>query len=287
MLRRSLFALACFAVVAAACGGASPSPFGDDAVALWANRDLAVGTERLLVAVVKVDGTPLGDPSIEVTMDVAPEDDRSALQTKAAGFTWSVPGVVGFYRAEFDFDRPGIWELTLRADEGDPLETVLIQVRDNACRLPSAESPCAPRISELAPSLATPTLADSSLAELTTDPTPDPRLYGLSLDELLGNGRPGVIVFVTPAYCQTASCGPVVANIKTIIGDYPGVDFAHIEVYTGLLDDDFVPDGPHLAPAMLAWTLPTEPWVFVVDGAGVITARFEGALDPEELRPHL
>ena len=31
------------------------------------------------------------------------------------------------------------------------------------------------------------------------------------------------------------------------------------------------------------WYLQSEPWVFVIDADGIITARFEGPASPEEL----
>jgi hypothetical protein len=275
-------------LLAASCGGSSdPDTFPEDAVPVWVNRDLSVARERLLVAVVELDGTRLGDPEKPVTLEVAPQDDLAAVQSSAAGFTWTVPEAIGFYRADFDFDRAGVWEVTVVPQHGEPLDTILIQVRDNECRREDAAAPCAPRVGEQAPSLATPTVADQPVEALTTDPDPDPRLYQLSLDALVDNGRPGVVIFATPAYCQTAACGPIVQNIKPVIDEYPGVDFLHIEVYTGLLESDFAPDIAHLSPALIAWSLPTEPWVFVVDESGVVTARFEGALGADELRAHL
>ena len=285
MLKRALLALAALSMLSAACGGGSA--FGDEAVVVWANRDLAVGRERLLVAVVAENGVRLASPDKPATLEVAPADDPSAAQSKEAGFTWSVPDSVGFYRAVFDFDRPGVWELTVRDDGGAALDTVLIQVRDDGCRQPGSSAPCSPRVGEQAPRLATPSLADARIGELTTDFDPDPRLHQLSLDDMLANGRTGVIVFATPAFCQTATCGPVIETIKPVIDRHPAVDFLHLEIYTGLLDDDFVPDAAHVAPAVRAWTLSSEPWVFVVDGSGVIIARFEGAVAAEELETHL
>ncbi len=288
MPRRLLSSLGAFVLVAVSCGGSgAPDTFPEDAVTVWVNRDLSVARERLLLAVVEVDGTRLGDPDKTVTLEAAPQDDPSALQSVPAGFTWTVPEAIGFYRGYFDFDRAGIWEVTVRPEVGDPLETILIQVRDDTCRQTGSTTPCAPRVGEQAPSVATPTSTELALADLSTDPEPDPRFYDLSLVELLANGRTGVIVFATPAFCQTAACGPIVNTIKPLIGDYPEVDFLHIEVYTDLRADDFAPDIDHLSPALIAWNLPTEPWVFVVDGDGVVTARFEGALDPDELRPLL
>ena len=286
MLRRSLFALATFTVVAIGCGGSS-STFPEDAVADRVNLDIALGTERILLAVSQLDGTRLGSPDKAVNIEVAPDEDPSQSQRAVGAFTWAIPEVTGFYRAVFDFDRPGLWQVTVFPESGEPLETILIQVSDDACRLPDAGAPCAPRVGEQAPSLATPTLENATLADLTTDPDPDEAFYQLSLDTALTNGRPSVIVFATPVYCRSATCGPILANVKSVAGEYPDVDFVHIEVYTGLQDPDFAPDPAHLSPAIELWTLPSEPWVFVTDGAGVITARFEGVLEPAELRDHL
>jgi hypothetical protein len=36
-------------------------------------------------------------------------------------------------------------------------------------------------------------------------------------------------------------------------------------------------------PAVTEWGLPSEPWVFVVDGSGTVTAAFEGAVTDAEL----
>ena len=38
-----------------------------------------------------------------------------------------------------------------------------------------------------------------------------------------------------------------------------------------------------LVEADIAWGLPTEPWVFVVDAKGTVVARFEGVFALEEL----
>lgn len=55
-----------------------------------------------------------------------------------------------------------------------------------------------------------------------------------------------------------------------------------IGCYTGLTEPGFIPDRAHLAPSILEWRLPTEPWVIVVDGAGIV-ARFQGVVAPAEI----
>jgi hypothetical protein len=57
------------------------------------------------------------------------------------------------------------------------------------------------------------------------------------------------------------------------------VGFIHIEVWK----DANPSHGP--APAFVQWHLHTEPWVFVINRRGIITARFEGPTPASEIRP--
>ena len=274
---RSIGAVVALSILVAACGGsAEPSTFPDGAFAIRASSDIGLGNERLLLGVGDADGTRLGSPDDAVTITVHPEDDSAAAQTTEGSWTWIVDGAIGLYRATFDFDQPGIWEATVTPEAGPALEPVLFSV---------SEDPFAPGLGERAPTAPTPTLADLPIEELTTDPNPDPAFYETSLADALAAGDPTVLVFSTPAYCQTAACGPLLDHVKEIAPDHPGVAFIHVEVYTGLTDPDFAPDAEHLAPAVGPewYNLPSEPWVFVIDENGVVTGRFEGVMDPAEL----
>jgi hypothetical protein len=42
-----------------------------------------------------------------------------------------------------------------------------------------------------------------------------------------------------------------------------------------------------LVPAVTEWGLPTEPWLYVTDTTGTVTAAFEGAVSDDELRAAL
>jgi hypothetical protein len=55
------------------------------------------------------------------------------------------------------------------------------------------------------------------------------------------------------------------------------VRFIHVEVY----QDNDPQQGVNRW--MKEWKLPSEPWVFVVDGDGVIRERFEGSTSVAEL----
>lgn len=264
-------------LVAVACGGEEPT-FPEGSVAVRASSDLAVGTERLLVGVAAPDGTRLGSPDDPVTLEVAPIDAPEQSINYPATFTWIVPEATGIYRATVEFDVPGPWQVTVVPESGPAPEPTAFEVQMESL---------APAIGDRAPSLATPTTADRPIEQLTTDSDPEPSFYDMSLDEALDSGSSSVIVFATPKFCRTASCGPMLESIKGMTGAYPGVEFLHLEVYDDFWEADFSPDAGHLTDAVAAWNLPSEPWVFVVGPDGTVAARFEGVLDPAELEAAL
>jgi len=264
----------------AACGGTEEASFPDDTFAVIANADIGPGPARVLVGIVQPDGTRLGSPDIGIELTAAPFDDVTATQTVTGTFNWIVEDVVGVYRAEFVFDRSGTWEIVVQPEAGEALDSAAVNVLDRTF---------SPNVGEPARMAPTPTLADHTLAELTTDPAPDTRFYETSLEDAIASGKSTVLVFSTPAYCQTLACGPMLEIVKEAADDYPDVNFIHVEVYTGLTEPDFQPDAAHLAPAAGPefWYLITEPWVFVIDPSGTVTARFEGVMASQELRDAL
>ncbi len=260
-----------------ACGDGAPTTttvaagvFPSDAFGIAASSDLAVGTERLLVAVSDIAGTRLPRPEIPVAITVWLEGRESQPQTVTAGFIWAIPDVSGLYRALFDFDVPGIWVVSIRPEGGPPLPDFFIQVQ---------ESPRTVAVGEAAPPSDNATIADAPLDQISSATDPDPSLYQLSIADAVTSGRPSVIVFATPKFCQTAICGPTLDHILEIKPSFPEVNFLHVEVFTNLDD----PENIETVPAVIEWGLPTEPWVFVVDAAGIVVARFEGVVDAAEI----
>ena len=111
----------------------------------------------------------------------------------------------------------------------------------------------------------------STLSEPTT-------MHETSLDEVLEQGRPAMVLFATPAYCQTAVCGPAVESLEEVhlSRDWGDVEFLHLEIFTD--------GGQTVAPWVEEWNLPTEPWLFAVDSDGVIVDRMDGTLIPSEMQ---
>ena len=67
---------------------------------------------------------------------------------------------------------------------------------------------------------------------VSTDPHPDPDFYELTVKEALAAKQPFVLVFATPAFCQSAQCGPTLDRVKAVAADAPdNVRFINVEPY--------------------------------------------------------
>jgi hypothetical protein len=244
-------------------------------VGVRASADPAVGDDRFLFGVYEISGARRGAPDEVVTVTARPlEGDGGEIDDITADFVWMVPDAIGLYRADIPFDAPGMWEIDFAVSTGEETEPFLVLVSGE----PTTVGP-----GETAPRVPTPTLDDTPIDDLTTDVPADEDFYRISLDEALENGRKTVAVFATPAYCTSAACGPMMNQVKDISDGYPDVNWVHVEVYTGFNEEGFAPDAEHLAPAVSAYRLQTEPWIFVMDEEGVVLARIEGVLAPGEL----
>lgn len=274
-----LVAATVLALTLSSCGGEPTFPQGS--IGIVANSDIAVGpNSRVQIGLVGPTGERLGSPDTPIRVEIQPADESVAAKTYDAEWLWLIPDVTGLYRIDADISVPGVWRLTVMPESGDALPDVGFQAR---------RPTIAPDIGAPAPVAPIDTLATKALEDLTTDPDPDPDLYQLTMEEAFTSGRPTVVVFSTPAFCQSATCGPTLDTVKSVKSEFPEVNFMHVEVYTDINAPGFTPGPEFLAPALGPdyWNLPTEPWVFVVDMSGLVIARFEGSLTPDDLREAL
>ena len=268
-MRRLAILVAAIAVLAAACGSSEPEIIG-----IRASSDPAVGDARFLFAVNEIDGTRRGSPDEVVVVTASPLAQPDVSYEVPAEFVWIVPNGIGLYKAEIPWETGGQWEIDFTISTGEETQPFLVFVGDE---------PTTVAVGEAAPLVATPTVADTPVEDLSTDDPLDERFYQVSLDEALANGQKTVAIFATPAFCTSAACGPMMNQVKGMAGDYPSVNWVHVEVYQGFNEADFAPDVDHLVPAVKEFRLPSEPWIFVMDEQGTVTARLEGVLAPGEL----
>lgn len=136
-----------------------------------------------------------------------------------------------------------------------------------------------PEVGERAPKISTPT-KDSAGGDLSKIETRDPpdSMHDVNFADAYGK-RPIVLVFATPALCQSRVCGPVVDIAEQVKHERPRDDVAwvHMEVYN---DNDL---NKGYRPQFLRYRLPTEPWLFTIDKNGKVASRLEGLYSAREL----
>ena len=94
-----------------------------------------------------------------------------------------------------------------------------------------------------------------------------------------------MVVFATPAFCQSAQCGPTLDRVKAGRGQsHPNVAFINVEPYKlqfteGRLQP-VLDANNQLQPvdAVNEWKLLSEPWIFTVDSKGIVRGSFEGVV---------
>lgn len=262
---------------AASCGGSAGEASGglaDDALVLVVSSDLAVGPQRVVVSALGADNRSLVTDEPVSLAFFSP--DGAMREEAPARFVWAIPEIRGMWVTDYLFDSPGRWTPAVRTPDGRLVRGAPFAV--------GAES-IAVGVGDHAPASPSKTLNDGPIDTITSDPHPDRRLYGMTVAEAVESGRPSVIVFATPAFCVSRTCGPVLDTAKALIDRYRGVNWVHVEVYDNLdalTAEELVP-----APAAVEWGLPSEPWVFVVNPAGVVSDRFEGLVGLNELEQAL
>ena len=125
----------------------------------------------------------------------------------------------------------------------------------------------------------TPTLGTAPIGLLTTRIPPDRQLLRYSVADSIAAHKPFVVVFATPRFCTSRTCGPVVDVVDRARRSFArsGIRFIHVEIYKD--NDPAKGDNKWVRQ----WRLPTEPWTFIVGRDGRIKAKFEGSLSVREL----
>jgi hypothetical protein len=280
------------ALGAAACGGTEGSGGaargtlgaelarpGPDIALSQGTADYAAGPVRVTFLVIDSHARAVERPRARVW--VGPSLDKPpVLTTEAMLEPIGIPGkseaatggVSRIYVAHFSLPKPGKYTLV-----AEP-EGAMIQ---GLATLQVSRHPQAPAVGDQAIASRTPTLASTGgdLALLTTANPPDRSLLRYSVADSLAAHVPFVLVFATPKFCTSRTCGPVVdvaqAAQRRFAGS--GIRFIHVEIYT----DNNPAQGYNRWVG--EWHLPSEPWVFLVGRDGRIKQRFEGSVSIAEL----
>jgi hypothetical protein len=248
---------------------AAPGPEG---AAVMASSDLAVGDNRVAFLLVRANGARIERHSATVFYRPVAAGPTRAIRADPLriGVEGGGHDVRGLYVAQLRFPAAGKFWIVVRPAGTAFQGFQLLEVKRRHA---------APAVGDRAVASANPTLALLPAKKITTARPPDTALLRHSVADSLERGIPFVVAFATPAYCTSRTCGPTVDVVEAVRKRYAahGIRFIHVEIYEG--------NKPHKGVNrwVREWRLPTEPWVFVVDGEGTIRARFEGAVSIDEL----
>ncbi len=292
LMRRVLAFLGPLVLIVSACSAAggqpSPSPSPQYGVLpVIISQEQVVGSDRFVFSFLDpATNAPAASPTRTASVKVWPDAKGPSAAVSGTGtFLWAVPNVTGMYVTTLTFSEPGKWDAAFTtAESGKPAETIPFS-------FDVVQHGSAVQVGQQAPSVKTPTLADvgGNIAAISTDTSPDPAFYQVSEDQALAEHKPFVLIFATPKFCTSRACGPLLDEVKAASTSATGVTFINVEPYKltytgGQLQPVLDASGQLQAvPAVNAYGILSEPWIFIVDRTGKVTASFEGVVGTDEL----
>jgi hypothetical protein len=248
----------------------------------------AGGPTRMAFGVIGEDGSPVYGPTAVYVSSapdqpaigpfVAPADvllTDARYRSKQAA-TEEDP-FAAIYAAQVEFPERGQYDVlsaTKLPDGKFTGATGQVQVS-------SQDADPIPGVGDKAPKVKTDTLESVKGDQALLDTREPPSDMHANFAEVVGS-KPIALLFATPQLCASRVCGPVAdiaLQLKAKYGDQ--MEFIHQEVYV----DNDVSQG--LREPLRQFNLPSEPWLFVVDKSGKITARLEGSIGVQQFEDAL
>lgn len=206
---------------------------------------------------VSIDGEQLGDD-----IEIAPHAD-------------GVPRP--YLPLYFEFPDPGVYDVDTEY-QGNRLNSQ-VQVMAPA----QVEQPL---VGSVLPPANTPTFQQSFEVDPICTRTPACPFHEVDLPDVLGTGRPVVVLLATPAYCRTTACGPILDILMEVAGGRDDLVVIHSEVYKNPKSVTDLSEAA-LAPLPDAYTMTFEPCLFVTNSANELVVRGDIVVDRTEMQQML
>jgi hypothetical protein len=260
-----------------------PSQITDEMQVVLVPSELVVGPNRFAVGLFDAEGRMIHDALVHFHYFDLSNPQAPLLESEANAVRLQTPeGLTTIFAHERAFARAGNWGVEVQArfpDGKAAIKRIGFEVTAESQALIAGEQ---------APALDTPTAKDVNhdLRQLTSATKPNPAFYQLSLAESMASGKPTVLLFATPAFCQTRFCGPAYEIANDLYEGYgDAANFIHVEVFTGMPNP--AENNWELAPAMRAFGLHSEPWLYLIGSDGKVAYRVEGLFTQAEVERHL
>ena len=253
----------------------------NDLVVSPAGQTYEPGKSRFGFGVFNPDASEINDADIALYAAHGPDGEArgpfpariESLKTEPSFASETAAGetVTVAYVSDMTFNKPGEWRIVAVVKQADGVVASLLP------SIKVGSYPGIPDVGDAAPRIHTPTVEDvGDISKIDTRQPPD-TMHDTDLYDVLGK-QPVVLLFATPALCQSRVCGPMVDIAEQVHSETPDdVAFIHMEVYN---DND---PNKGIRPELQAYGLQTEPWLFVMDSGGKVSTRIEGAFSVDDL----
>jgi hypothetical protein len=272
-------AILAVALLLSACGadaGTTPAATSSQLQAQVVATEIVVGNQERVPIGITDHNTPVTDATVHVRSFVLNGNTGVFKGESDAPFKGQGLEGGGTYIAHLTFDKPGDWGIEVTASRPNGAHTT-VRLPMNVIALPVV-----PGVGQPAPATHNPTVRDVADVETIDSGRPPDDMHQLSIADAIAQHRPTLIVFATPAFCTSNTCGPEVKVIQSLEPAYRDrLAFIHVEIYRDFKPD---PSKKQLAQTVIDWRLQTEPWIFLIDSKGIIQARFEGPTATDEVQ---
>lgn len=279
-----------------------------------------VGENRFSVGVIdNAESAPIGGADVDLRFFKVSADGQGELRSEAAADEVSMQrgyideetgelvasGEISVYVAYAEFDEAGDWgvEITGTVD-GNEIGAITLgfQVQEPDAVL-SVGDPAPKSKQALASDV-------DDTSEIDSMVPPDP-MHDLTIEDAVTSGSPSVILFGTPAFCETQTCGPIMQAVMLPLYEQyrEQANFIHVEPYfleaarSGVgfcavpaFNAEFARQGigegsgtcepvpeADIEAVGQSWNLTVEPVIFVVDSEGIIAGKFQAVTGLEEV----
>jgi hypothetical protein len=282
--RRHLLALGSAGVLAACAGPAPTATAKPGAIGAPPNKegwtpilpssDLAVGQNRFLYALLDERNRPILDAKIHLRFFDLAKGDAVQAETDPV-FRGQGLGAKGVYVTRVALTSAGDWGVEAQISRPDGSSRTLrtrFTVSPES-KTPKVGSPALPTKQALMAGAADPHLICTNV--------PACSYHDVTIADALARKKPILLLFATPGYCSSATCGPDLQTVQSLEPEFgQKATFIHVEIYQD-------PNTQTPLPAVTEWRLPSEPWVFLIDKDGKIADKLEGGLTADELKEGL
>jgi hypothetical protein len=293
--------IASLSLIAAACGGsptatlapaATSTPtsgpvFIDaaDVTPILGTTVLRPGTQRVAFL---LEGSKalVTEPTVSVAVSRVGEDATAGESSEARFHLWPF-GTRGTYVADLTFEDAGEWQISIKGTQIDGTVVLPVSVGETSPVLD---------IGQRAPFSTTKTLESPTddVTLISSHQRPDPDLYAISVAGALFSDLPTVVVFASPSFCTSPTCGPQVDTVVDLKDAHAGeANFIHVELFDNPAEIQGDLSRGVLSPHLAEWGIDAvdeyklESWVFVLAADGIVSSRFQGYSTLEELEQAL